>query len=381
MKTFPLAFLLLLSTELLTAQPCTPENVSTLPGKWQSPQFPQHDVDPAAVTKIGPILRAVNQALKDGYRWSVQGGQITTHDHVSSSDYSAEPFYLRKKVIPARVYWYFQDYLCLHGKVDVNEASTEFEVRYNQFPFIFNESFFRAPINDPTAEDMHTNTYTYSPVLPRFENGIWDVYEGLRGGTSVLAYDTTELEQVDRIIRVVAKPGVAPIVPMTKQEYYDNNIQVLRHTIAENQKIIDDTRASKDLDEATKKQMYEMYEGQKKIAADIIAVINATKSAHSKEALSKPAISHEEDGRYIDSPPDFSQGEQYVIKPNPAYFNFKLATTDLQLCSIVFSIKGQTRGKEVTDLRFIADQQFTNHLFEMDAIGIATKKMQPLIKN
>ena len=372
-------------------QPCTGENVHLIPGKWKDIGIGSNITDHAAAdaAKEKSVLKDIFNTIRNNFKWELQGGEIQYLDHSMWNADSKLPFYLSKKINSFRVYLSFHDFLCLHGKVDVNEPSADFTVLCNQLPFKIDKSFFTKTMYDPTpaeqnSEDMGTNVYYISNTLPNFENGIWDFYGGERNGGQTLTNDTSNLYLINHVYRVIARQGIAPVIVMTKKEYYSNWIKKLQFDMIENDKQIKRVNNSKDpyLDTDTKKKMSEMYQALKNVAAKNISAIEEVRKSLTSDQLAKPAVFREEQGKYIEVT-DFFKNEFYILKPNPDYFNTNLPKSSVQLCSIDFYTGIQRYRKsqrDQQDPRSAVDQKFVDEILRMKAIELITQKIQPLVK-
>lgn len=201
---------------------------------------------------------------------------------------------------------------------------------------------------------------------------------------SLYSNDSTELDDLQDIYSIVAKTGKAPLVPMTKAEYYANWIKKHQATAAQNAAQIKSIRDSKDpyLDEETKKKMAEQYESLIAIEEQFISAIIAVRNRLSPEQLAKPALTGEESGAYFETP-SFDESRFYILKHNPDYYNTKLPKAALQLYSI--ALHG---GQKVlyyqfkqTDARKAVDQLFFDELQRISAIGLLEQNFKPLIQN
>ena len=382
----PLIAFFLFAFNTMAQQPCDGNNVHVIPGTWKGMAFSNTDHTQSDAAKQRLILQDILLTIRNNFKWDLQGGEVQCSVRPMWDAYSTLPFYLTKKINSFNLYLAFHDFLCVNGKLAVNEASADITVLCNQLPFKFDKSFFTKTMYEPTpeernSEDMQTNTYCVSDILPDFKNGIWDFFGGSRNGAQTRTYDTSNLDAINHVYRVIARKGIVPVIFMTKKEYYSNWIKKLQFDMTENEKQVKIIYNSKDpyLDANTKKKMSEMYEQLKNGAANNISAIENVRKNLTPEQLAKPAVFREEQGKYIEMP-DFLSNEFYILKPNPDYFNTNLPKSSVQLCSIDFYTSGQNYKQKQQDPRRTVDQKFVDEIFNMKAIELVTKKIQPLIK-
>lgn len=367
------------------AQTCTDESIHSLPGEWKMIQpVRSYDQGPADRAKEQAILKDMFQTIRSNFKWELKGGQIDyNYDNTNNSD-SHLPFYLRSKVNAAQLYMMFRDFLCVRGRKDVNEASGSLQVYYNQLPFLYDNTFFITKEGQMDSDDPENNVYIFSRILPQFKNGIWRFFGGEKSGENAFAIDSTQLDSYEHIYCIVAKNNIAPLIPMTKAEYYENWIKKYKASANEFAAKVKEVYGSKDpnIDADTKKKMAAMYEGQKKIQEDFIAAIEKTRKRLSADQLAKPAFMREETGDYFEAP-DFEQSHFYILKHNPAYYNTKLPKAALQLFSIDLYGGGNvlTYQFKQSDPRKAVDQHFFDEMQRINAIDLLVKKFQPLINN
>ncbi len=368
-------------------QPCNPENVHSLMGTWKniSPNFTDHTAADAA--KERPLLKDIFNSIRSNFKWPLQGGEITYSDQGMMNEYSKLPLYLSRKINASGVGLIFHDFLCVNGKVQPNESTRGISVFFNDWPFKYAASFFTKTIVDPppaeqNTEDIGTSQYYISSILPDFKNGIWDFYNGERNGAAMFTHDTVEVEKINHVYRIIAKPGIAPLIAMSKKEYFSNWIKKLQFEVTENDRQIKKISNAKDpyLDAGAKKQMCTMYEELKKNAAENISAIENVRKHLTPKQLAKPSVFHEEEGVYIETP-DFLKNEFYILKLNPDYFNTQLPRASFQLCCIDFTTLGVWYGAKMKDPRYAPYHKFVEEIVRMKAFELITQKVQPLIKN
>jgi hypothetical protein len=379
MKRNSLIISFLFAVKSLCAQrACDIATVHSMPGSWVNNPVNITDHSPADAARERPILKSIFDVIRANFKSEVRGGEVRYIDHAMLNAESFIPFNITKKIDAARVSFSFLSFSCVNGKVEVGESSVGMIIGYNQFPFKFDQHFFEKKSEEPDGADP--NVYTTSTILPQFKNGEWNFYGGFRNGSKVFAYDTSELEELDYVYRVIAKPGLAPVVPMTKQEYFTNHKKKLRIDMEDNDLKIKSLAKTADpnLDAATKQKLIDMYEQMKEYDSKIILSIEEVEKTHTSEQLKKPAVFREEQGKYIETP-DFMQSEFYILKPNPDYFNFNLPKSSLQLCSIKFTTWGLHYGDVQSDQLKATYQNFINELFRMDVMKLVTEKMQTLM--
>ena len=129
---------------------------------------------------------------------------------------------------------------------EVNESSGLLEVFYNQLPFGFGNTFYIPGPGGSDSDDPETNVYLFSYAFPEFKNGVWRFFGGEKNGLDILTNDSAELHALDHIYCIVAKNNIAPLIPMTKAEYYANWIKKRQATIRDLNAKIKEVNDNKD---------------------------------------------------------------------------------------------------------------------------------------
>jgi hypothetical protein len=352
------------------AQNCTDENVLQIPGKWKAGMPGASGHTAADNLKEKTLALDIIKTIRTNLTWSPVGGDITYGVVYGIRDDDYRPLPVIKSCNRYGADIYFQHYYCSGGKINTEDFTIIVTATMNDIPFEFKETFFKSrkdKLGYDIDVDPDTDRYTSIAKLPVTKDGMFEYsqpdYQGSVGGQDMIYK-----------YRVLTKPGQLPYSVMSKKEYYEKSKIKHQQNIADHEKsklkaietakIIGNTRAVESEDHSI---AYELERINK------IDKILSTKTA---AELAAPAFLGEESGEYYEANTK-QNPDRYIIKPNLAYYNFKLPKTRPQVIELCFRYRQST--DKYGDVHY-ADEVFYNELQRVKILDLLTAKLQPLIE-
>ncbi len=348
------------------AQDCTDDNVGSLPGKWKSIPGSFFNHLKSDVLKEKPIADAVIESIRKNFPWSVVGGVISYESCGLYTD--PRPFPIVKMCNLYSAGLYFNAYSCNAGKVNVEEGLSALNIRFNDLPFDFGNSFYTPGPNATQSDtDPKTDVYATLKWLPVVKDGYFDYIQDNVDGTGntpgkMLRY------------RTITKPGKIPYTLMNKKEYYE---KWKKKHLAEI-KNIEGEKANLSKDLAGNAQLPALLQQQDQYIAiyqNYINKINGILKSTAAKDLDQPAFQGEEEGAYFENL-QASAYKAYIVKINYDYFNNKLDKTSPQIITIV---QRYSMGKDNNGNRIYADEAFYKTLEKINVFDLLTGKLKPQI--
>jgi hypothetical protein len=352
------------------SQECTKENVSRIPGKWKA-GMPGASVHTAADNlKEKTLALDIIKTIRTNLTWSPVGGDITYGVVYGIRDDDYRPLPLIKACNRYAADIMYQHYFCSEGRINLEDFAIIVTATINDIPFQFPETFFKSrkdKLGYDTDTDPDTDKYTSIAKLPKTKDGMFEFTEPDQfgsGGGQDMVYR----------YRVLTKPGQMPYSVMSKKEYYEKSKikhyqNIAEHEkrkikAAESDKIAGNTRGVESEDRSI---AYE--QGQ-------INKIDEQLNSRTAAELAAPAFNGEESGEYYEANTKQST-HRYIIKPNLAYYNFKLPKTSPQVITLCFRYRQST--DKYGDITY-ADEVFYKELERIKILDLLTVKLQPLIE-
>jgi hypothetical protein len=348
------------------AQDCTDANVSSLPGKWKSIPGSFFNHSKEEVLKEKPLADAVVESIRKNFSWSVVGGVITYESCGFYTD--PRPFPIVKICNLYSAGLYFNAYHCDAGKITIEEGLSALNIRFNDLPFDFGNSFYTPGPNATQSDtDPQTDVYATLKWLPEVIEGYFDYIQDNVDGTGNTAGKILRY-------RIITKPGKIPYTLMNKKEYYEKwkkkHLAVIKNIEGEKANLSKDLAGNAQLPALL--QQHDQYIG---LYQQYINKIDAILKTTAAKDLEHPAYEGEEEGAYFENL-QASLYKAYIVKINYDYFDNKLSKTSPQIITIV---QRYSMGQDDNGNRNYSDEAFYKALEKMNLFDLLTEKLKSQI--